>query len=172
MKNKIFLLGAIILMCCPMVYGCSSSDSETDSSSSSNSSSSSSSWDKTINEVYDLALDEDTYPFADEIYINVSDEKKLVDYTVIVANDTTSEEAVQYASDLITMFNDVASNSDDSITKSSDGNYGSLFDEYDVLMTIATEESVLNEKDWLVCQTIKAGEHTPIEAGGFSEDEE
>lgn len=177
MKKKIMLLTAVLLMCSSMMFGCSNSqtDNSTNSdnssntnSNSNNSSKSNTKWQKTIDEVYDIALDTDTYPYASDIYISVSDDKKLVDYTVIVADDTTSEQAVEYATDLIKMFNDTASEKDSSITKSSDNNYGSFFDEYDVLMTIATEESVLNEKDWLVCQTINAGEHTPVQAGGFS----
>lgn len=177
MKKKIMLLTAVLLMCSSMMFGCSSSQTDNNTnadnssntnSNSNNSSKSNTKWQKTIDAVSNSALDTNTYPYANDIYISVSDDKKLVDYTVIVANDTTPEQAVEYATDLIKMFNDTASEKDSSITKSSDNNYGSLFDEYDVLMTIATEESVLNEKDWLVCQTIKAGEHTPIQAGGFS----
>lgn len=175
MKKKIMLLTAILLMCSSIVCGCNSSKDDTSVGNSSNTNSNSSSnsskkWDNTINKVYKTTLDTDVYPYADDVYISVNEDKKLIDYTVIVADDTTSEQAVQYATDLIKIFNDTASESDNTITKSSDNNYGSVFDEYDILMTIATEESVLNEKDWLVCQTIKAGEHTAIQAGGFSQE--
>jgi ribosomal silencing factor RsfS len=149
-------------MCCPFTVGCDSSDGSTPYANTGTS------WDNTINGVYEVALDKDTYPYADSIYIDVDESNRLVDYTVIVADDTTEEQAVAYANDLIDAFNDIAAEKKDGITPSSDGYYGSVFDEYKIIMTIATNESIMNESDWLVCQTIAAGEHTPIQAGGFS----
>lgn len=162
MKKKLILLTALLLMCCPFIYGCNSESSDIPTAKTNTS------WDDNINDIYNLALDKDAYPYSKEIYINVDENSKLIDYTIIVEDDTTAEEAVQYATDLIKSFNDNASEKDNSISKSSEDSYGGVFDTYDVVMTIATEESVLTEKDWLVCQTIKAGEHTPIKSGGFS----
>jgi hypothetical protein len=125
------------------------------------------SWDDNINEVYEMALDKDTYPFSDSAYRNIDQNSKLVDYTIIVGDETTPEQAVQYANDLVRAFNDSVSKSDSSVAPSTDDYYGGVFDTYSFCMTIATNESVLNETDWLVCQTVKAGEHTPIEAGGY-----
>jgi hypothetical protein len=182
MKKKLVALSILLMMCLTLNVGCnSSSSSSTDNTASvgdnANADADSNEiphsktgtvWDTNIDEVYELSLDKDVYPFSDQIYINVDENSKLIDYTIIVADETTPEQAVQYATDLIKALNDSASADDDSIAKSSDGYYGGMFDKYDVCMTIATEESVLNEKDWLVCQTVKAGEHTPMEAGGFT----
>ena len=105
MKKKIMLLTAVLLMCSSMMFGCSSSQTDNNTnadnssntnSNSNNSSKSNTKWKKTIDEVSNSALDTNTYPYANDIYISVSDDKKLVDYTVIVANDTTPEQAVEY----------------------------------------------------------------------------
>lgn len=167
MKKKLILLSAILLMCCPFAYGCNNNSSNTNSDVNMPYANTGTTWDNTINGVYEVALDKALYPYSDNIYINVDENNKLVDYTIIVAEETTSKQAVTYATDLIKSFNDIASKKDDSVSPSSDDYYGSVFDEYEIVMTIATEKSILNEKDWLVCQTIKAGEHTPIVAGGF-----
>ncbi len=167
MKKKLILLSAILLMCTPFVCGCNSS-SDSSSSSDTPLANTGTSWDSNINEVYELALDKDTYPYSDSIYINVDQNNMLVDYTVIVGDETTSEQAVQYANDLVRAFNDSVSKTDSSIATSTDDYYGGVFDTYSFCMTIATNESVLNETDWLVCQTVKAGEHTAIQAGGYN----
>lgn len=120
-----------------------------------------------INETYATALDTSVYPYAQELFISVDEDNKLIDYTIIVQNDTTSDEAVEYSTTLLTMLNDYASSHDDSIAKSSDGYYGGVFDEYSALLTVATEDSVLTESDWLVCQTIDAGTNAPVQAGGY-----
>jgi hypothetical protein len=167
MKKKLILLSAILLMCTPFTYGCNS-NSDSSSSSSTPLANTGTSWDDNINEVYEMALDEETYPYSDSAYINVDQNNLLIDYTIIVADETTPEEAVQYANDLVRAFNDSVSKTDSSIAPSTDDYYGGVFDTYSFCMTIATNESVLNESDWLVCQTVKAGEHTPIQAGGYN----
>lgn len=179
MKKRLVALSVLLMMCLSINVGCtkSSSSSTSDDSTVGDSASNKSNiphsktgtvWDTNIDDVYEMSLDKDVYPYSDQIYITVDDTNKLVDYTIIVADETTPEQAVQYATDLIKALNDSASGRDSSIAKSSDGYYGGMFDTYDVCMTIATEESVLNEQDWLVCQTVKAGEHTAIKAGGFN----
>lgn len=165
MKKKLILLSAILLMCCPFAYGCNSS--EDNSNDNAQYAKTGTSWDNNINEVYEIALNKETYPFADSVYINIDENNKLVDYTIIVGDETTPEQAVQYANDLVKAFNDSVSNSDSNIAKSTDDYYGGVFDTYDFCMTIATNESVLNETEWLVCQTVKAGEHTAIQSGGY-----
>lgn len=183
MKKKLVALSVLLMMCLSINVGCtkntsSSTDSNTNDDVAIGDSVTTKSniphaqtgtvWDSNIDDVYAMSLDKDVYPYSDQIYITVDETNKLVDYTIIVADETTPEQAVQYATDLIKAFNDSVSADDSSIAKSSDGYYGGMFDNYAVCMTIATEKSVLNEEDWLVCQTVKAGEHTPIEAGGFT----
>lgn len=124
-------------------------------------------WNETINKVYELGLDSSTYPFCEEIFITASDNSKLIDYTVVVQNDTTEEQAKQYATELIKMFNDNMVGIGESYAPSSDGYYGELFDTYNVSMVMSREEDAMYEANWLVCQNIRAGSHDAIKIGGY-----
>lgn len=124
-------------------------------------------WNETINKVYELGLDSSTYPFCEEIFITASDNSKLIDYTIVVQNDTTEEQAQQYATELIKMFNDNMVGIGESYAPSSDGYYGELFDTYNVSMVMAREDDAMYESNWLVCQNIRAGSHDAIKIGGY-----
>lgn len=125
-------------------------------------------WDSVINKVYELGLDSTTYPCSQELYIMARENQKLIDFTVVIKDGTSDEDGLAYTVDLVKLFNDTAKDLlDNSIVESSQDYYGSLFDEYNINLTVSTEENAMYESKWLVCQSIPAGTNEAVKKGGY-----
>lgn len=124
-------------------------------------------WNDTIEKFYEEGLDSTKYPCSRELYVMANESSKLIDFTIVIQNDTTDEEGLEYTTQMVKLFNDLAMQDDSSITPSSDGYYGSLFDEYNINLTVASEETAMYESQWLVCQNIQAGTHEAVKKGGY-----
>ena len=124
-------------------------------------------WNDTIEKFYEEGLDSTKYPCSRELYVMANESSKLIDFTIVIQNDTTDEEGLEYTTQMVKLFNDLAMQDDSSITPSSDDYYGSLFDEYNINLTVASEETAMYESQWLVCQNIQAGTHEAVKKGGY-----
>ena len=86
----------------------------------------------------------------------------LITFGVTVMDGTSSDEAVQLATEVVKAFNDEIVKQDSKIAKSSEGYYGGLFEEYGIDIKVSPESEKGDETKWLVNTMIQGGTNDPI----------
>jgi hypothetical protein len=106
----------------------------------------------------------ETYPKIKEasIMVNNEAEEKYINFIFVTDNDVNSEESLAWANDCVRKVNAEAIKLDGSIKPADENFYGGIFDEYKLIIVVTTENNAVNDAQWDVHQTVKAGTHEPL----------
>ncbi len=104
----------------------------------------------------------DKYPDMDIAIGLPSEENNFIDITIISVEDPENEELfIEWMLDCMKAMNDEAVRQmPDKYAPSSEGYYGGLFDEYDILLAAVSESKIFSR--WSIDQKILAGTHDEI----------
>ncbi|MFR3730060.1 hypothetical protein [Lacrimispora sp.] len=121
-------------------------------------------WTQIGNDMDEEFVDNDQYPMAISVNYSVDQEKKSMDLTLMVRHGTTPEEAVEFANAAVRYLNDEAATQDFSYERSSETSYGGFFKEYDLNLLVIPDNTMTQQKYWLVDMKIPKGSDKVIEA--------
>jgi hypothetical protein len=118
-------------------------------------------WDKAGDEL-NKAYKEDENSQITGLGFAAEEGNALIIFGITVKDGTSSDEAAQLATEVVKAFNDEIVKQDSKITKSSEGFYGGLFEEYSIDIKVSPESEKGDETKWLVNTMIPGGTNDPI----------
>lgn len=116
--------------------------------------------DAAVDETIKELEDKKNHPMVKSAGIKVDHEKKIVTMVLGVNAATNKQEALDLADTMIRRFSANVNLHDDSFTLPSNDTYGSLFDDYNISITVAPEQFMNDKSKWLYTQYIPKGLHT------------
>lgn len=115
--------------------------------------------DQLLSDWQEICLDEDEYPMAAELDFEIYDQESYVDITLVVKDGTSGEEAAAFAVEAIQSFNDQVAVQDFSYDASSEGSFGSYFDDRDIHLKLYQESAYEEGKEPMYETTVPAGSY-------------
>ena len=122
-------------------------------------------WDQVRDDLNDDYVNTDEYPYGVEIDVNADEGDAYV--MVTVADDTTQEEALEYATTLIGACNDAVASQDMEYAMSDEGYYGGYAETHNIWIQVMPESTKDDESTWLVDDVIIAGDQEPVSPEGW-----
>lgn len=117
-------------------------------------------WGKIIEDTKTDLTNPEYYSFVNDIDIQVNEDEKKITFSVIVGDSTEPNVALDFADTIIRRFNLSAFSYDSNIKLGTKEYYGSLYDDYDILIGVAPLSEVDDTKKWFVFDGISKGMHT------------
>lgn len=121
-------------------------------------------WTQIGNDMDEEFVNNDQYPMAVSVNYSLDPKKKSLDLTLMVKDGTTPEEAVEFANAAVRYLNDEVATQDFSYERSSETSYGGFFKEYDLNLIVMPDNTMTQQKYWLVDMKIPKGSDKTIEA--------
>lgn len=109
-------------------------------------------WDKCIEETKECFIGNSFYDYVKDIYIKVDEDQNKITFTSELLDSATSEQALQFANDLVCRFNMNAQSQDESIENTD--NYGKIYEKYSFMIGIATESQVNDNDKWYIYDAV------------------
>lgn len=122
-------------------------------------------WNQVKDDLNDDYVGTEEYPYGVDIDLNADDGSAYI--MVTVEDDTTQEEALDYATALISACNDAVASQDMNYAMSSEGYYGGYAETHNIWIQVMPESTKDDEDTWLVDDVIIAGDQDPVSADGW-----
>ena len=112
-------------------------------------------WEQVKDETNALFADTDVYPQSVKMEFTADEPGMSIQLTWVLKNDTTDEQAMEYAADMVKKFNDIVAVQATDVESSSETSFGGLWDSFALKVQINKEDgSCLLEKSYPAGQTI------------------
>ncbi len=121
-------------------------------------------WNQIRADAEEQFNDTSLYPLSDYIDLAFDEGKGQVLLIWSISNDATLEDALEYGASYVKGINDIATDQDFSLAKSSDTSYGGLFDKYNLQLQVFREADIMEESNYYINMFIPAGSNAAIEA--------
>lgn len=122
-------------------------------------------WEQVSDEVESLFPDTTRYPQSVKVEYTANEEAKQISLTWIVKNDTTEEDAMDYAVEMVKRFNDIVAVQTTDLENSSEDSFGSLWANFAVEICVVTEDGTT-----LLSESYGAGEEIGLVMPEYSGD--
>ncbi len=120
-------------------------------------------WDQCLVDLKESVLDQEFYPYAKDVYAGVDEEEKQISFTAVLDDSTEPSVALDYADTIIRQYNLIANMQDNRIALGGKDYYGGLYDQYSIMIGIASLSKTENNKEWFVFDAVMAGTHQAID---------
>lgn len=97
-------------------------------------------WDQVRSDTDDLFSDTNSYPQAVKMDFTADEGTMAISLVWTVKNDTTEDEAMEYASEMVRKFNDIVAVQSLDLQESSDTSFGSLWDSFSLEVQVVRED--------------------------------
>ena len=87
-------------------------------------------WEQVKDETNALFADTDVYPQSVKMEFTADEPGMSIQLTWVLKNDTTDEQAMEYAADMVKKFNDIVAVQATDVESSSETSFGGLWDSY------------------------------------------
>lgn len=123
-------------------------------------------WEQGVADMDNVLRNTNYYPKMQDVSIFVNDEDGEITIVMAVSDDTTAEEALEYAQNALADANNAVGDQDFSIQKAEDGvTYGGLYERYSVYIGVAPNSTKEDDTTWLVDEYLEKGEpYRPLKA--------
>lgn len=112
-------------------------------------------WEQVKDETDALFSDTDVYPQSVKMEFTADEPGMSIQLTWVLKNDTTDEQAMEYAADMVKKFNDIVAVQTTDVESSSATSFGGLWDSFALKVQIRKEDGTsLIEKDYQAGQQI------------------
>lgn len=122
-------------------------------------------WNQVKEDLNDDYVGTDEFPYGVGIDLNSDDGNAYI--MVTVADDTTEEQALEYATVLIGACNDAVAEQDMQYDVSSEDYYGGYAETHNMWIQVMPESTADDENTWLVDDVIIAGDQEAVSADGW-----
>lgn len=120
-------------------------------------------WEQVADEAADLFGDKDFYPASVEMEYAANEEALTVDLTWILANGTTEDVAMKYATELVQKFNDILAVQVTDMEFATATSFGSAWETFALTVKVGTEDG-----NWLIDKSYSAGAEIDLELPEYS----
>ena len=103
-----------------------------------------------LHEDLQIGANSEDYPFVQDYYVGVSDDKKTIFLTAVVDDSTDPEKALDFADTLVRRANLNAQLQDGSIESPSKDTYGGLYDRYQAIVGVGRASERNDSNAWFV----------------------
>lgn len=110
-------------------------------------------WEQVKDETDGLFMDANRYPQGETMTFEADEDALTIKLNWIVKDGTTEEQAMQYAVEMVKLFNDIVAVQSEELTISSADSFGNLWDTFSLTVRVGTADGT-----WLVDKTYAAGE--------------
>ena len=107
--------------------------------------------------------DNNPYVFITDFNVNGDNEQKTVTIDAVCMDDTTEEEAKQFAAAAVRHVNDAAVTQSNEYELSSQQSFGTLFSKYALTLSIKPQSTQEDKTTWLVDLELEPGEDIPLD---------
>lgn len=119
-------------------------------------------WEQVWEEFSSTYADEALYPFVNSANGMIDTETKELQICLLLDEEISSQEAADYATEVIKGFNDLISSQNSKYAYSSDSSYGGYVSQCSVYVIVSMEENMTDKSRWMIEDNIPAGEYRPV----------
>lgn len=117
-------------------------------------------FDKAIAEATAELKNKEFHKYTQDVHISVDEKNKEVTMTAVMNDGLKKWVAMEYADTMIRRFSSWAAMFNDGLTKPTNDNYGSLFDEYKIHIGVAPKSQINKQENWYYEKVIYPRMHT------------
>lgn len=116
-------------------------------------------WEQGVSDIDRVLRNTNYYPKMTDVSVFINDENAEITLVMSVQDDTTKEEALDYAQRALEDANNAVADQDFSIAKAEENvTYGGLYERYGVYIGIAPDSTKEDDMTWLVDEHLEKGE--------------
>lgn len=116
-------------------------------------------WAQIWEDLSDIYVDEDEYPFAESINGGLFDEENMFKFFLLLKEPISREEAGKYATAVMKGLGELMAEQNPQYTPPSETSYGSYLDAYDIYVMVAVDDVKEDVDSWILEDTVKAGHY-------------
>ncbi len=106
-------------------------------------------WEQVADEAEEIFTDSDLYPLGVEMSYECDEESKTVALAWVLKNGTSEEDAMNYATELVQMFNDILAVQSPDFEFSGVNSFGTVWEQFALAVQISTEDgTVMIDKNY------------------------
>ena len=120
-------------------------------------------WEQVDAEAEDLFGDKSFYPATVKMEYAADEEALTVDLTWVLANGTTEDVAMKYATELVQKFNDILAVQVADMEFATATSFGSVWETFALTVKVGTEDG-----NWMIDKSYAAGEEIDLELPEYS----
>ena len=120
-------------------------------------------WEQVADETADLFGDTDFFPASVEMKYEADEEALTIDLTWVLANGTTEDVAMKYATELVQKFNDILAVQVADMEFATATSFGSVWETFALTVKVGTEDG-----NWMIDKSYAAGEEIDLELPEYS----
>lgn len=110
-------------------------------------------WDQVEDETDALFSDTGMFPQTVKMSFTADEDAMTINLTWVLKNDTTEEDAMEYAATMVKQFNDIVAVQSLDLESSTDTSFGTLWNQFALTVQVGTEDG-----KWLIDKSYKAGD--------------
>ncbi len=110
-------------------------------------------WEQVKDETDSLFSSTSQYPQSESMTFEADEDALTIKLTWIVKDDTTEEQAMEYAAEMVKQFNDIVAVQSEDLQSSTADSFGNLWDTFALTVQVGTKDGT-----WLVDKSYEAGE--------------
>lgn len=110
-------------------------------------------WDQVEDETDALFSDTGMFPQTVKMSFTADEDAMTINLTWVLKNDTTEEDAMEYAAIMVKQFNDIVAVQSLDLESSTDTSFGTLWNQFALTVQVGTEDG-----KWLIDKSYKAGD--------------
>lgn len=122
-------------------------------------------WDQARDDATSLFSDSERFPQGVKMDFTANEDNMAITLSWVLKNDTTEQQAMDYAATLVQKFNDIVAVQSVDMLNSNDTSFGGLWNEFSLDLTISKEDGTVMLK-----KSYKAGDKIDLEISKSSEE--
>lgn len=122
-------------------------------------------WQQVKDDLNEDYVDNIDYPYCVDVDLNADDDSAYI--MVTVQDDTTQDQALELATQLISACNDAVVDQDHNYAVSEEGYYGGYAETHNIWIQVMPESTKEDEDTWLVDDVIIAGDQDAVSPDGW-----
>ena len=122
-------------------------------------------WDQARDDATSLFSDSERFPQGVKMDFTANEDNMAITLSWVLKNDTTEQQAMDYAATLVQKFNDIVAVQSVDMLNSNDTSFGGLWNEFSLDLTISKEDGTVMLK-----KSYKAGDKIDLEIPKSSEE--
>lgn len=110
-------------------------------------------WDQVEDETDELFSDTGMFPQSVKMSFTADEDAMAINLTWVLKNDTSEEDAMEYAAIMVKQFNDIVAVQSLDLENSTDTSFGTLWNQFALTVQVGTEDG-----KWMIDKSYKAGD--------------
>lgn len=122
-------------------------------------------WEQLWEDFDEIYADPNDYPFVETVNAGVYPEENTVKFFLLLKETIPEDEAAEFAATVIKGFNDLIWEQNNNYARSTEDSWGGYLERYDIYVMVGPDDGKEDKANWILEDTIPAGEYRPIRGG-------